>query len=58
MKQIDHLPQDHHNAQVENFPVTVMFDDREQFVWKLFEIRHSTETIFSTKTEYVVKWKL
>ena len=28
-KQIDHLPQDHYNAQVENYPVTVMFDESE-----------------------------
>ena len=28
-KQIDHLPQDHHNAQVENYPVAVMFDESE-----------------------------
>ena len=57
MKQTDHLPKDHYNVQSQNYPVTVIFYDGEQLVWKLFEIRQSTETIFSTKTEYVVKWK-
>ena len=57
VRQMGHLPQDHYNAQAQNYPVTLMFDDGEQLVWKLFEIRQSTETIFSTKTEYVVKWK-
>ena len=52
-----HLSPDQYNAQAHNYPVTLMFDDGEQLVWKLFEIRQSTETIFSTKTEYVVKWK-
>ena len=34
-----HLPQDHYNDQAPNYPVTVMFDDEEQLVWKLCEIR-------------------
>ena len=28
-KQIDHLPQHHYNAEVENYPVAVMFDESE-----------------------------
>ena len=26
---IDHLPKDHYNAQAQNYPVTVMFDESE-----------------------------
>ena len=32
VKQIDHLPQDHYNAQVENYPVAVMFDENEMWI--------------------------